>query len=298
MQISGVEIEDTFAEAFDMYAARVQVTAVSDKWAETAAQEATGFATSIIECGCEAGIEEKASPEETVDGRPGYNLIFAAMDKENLEDQLTKRVGQAIMTSPTSACFDLLPDTEEEIQVGGKLRYFGDGYQISKLYDERRFWRVPVMDGEFLVAETFGVTDSVGGGNFLVIGKTQRQVLSAAEEAAAVINDLAGVIAPFPGGIVRSGSKVGSKYDFLSASTNSKYCPLIKNQVESNLSREDNAVLEIVIDGLSYEATAAAIAKGIKAACGPGVNRISAGNYGGDLGAHIFNLHEVLRGEE
>lgn len=293
MQINGVEIEDTFAEAFSMVATRLQVTAANKRWAEIVAKEAVGFTTSIIECGCEAGIENEISPEDSLDGRAGYNLLFLAMKEDGLKEELVKRVGQTVMTSPTSACFNGL-ETEKKIDLGAKLRYFGDGYQISKLYGERRFWRIPVMDGEFIIEESVGIKDAIGGGNFLILGEDQTTVLKAAERAVEVIKKMPGVILPFPGGVVRSGSKVGSKYDFLSAATNTRYCPAIKAQTESDLSEEVGAVLEIVINGLSHKAIAKAIKAGIKAACIEGIVKISAGNYDGNLGSHIFNLTEIL----
>jgi formylmethanofuran--tetrahydromethanopterin N-formyltransferase len=297
MHIKGVEIEDTFAEAFGMYAARAQVTALNERWAKTAALEATGFATSIIECGCEAGIERRVSGDESFDGRPGYNLLFLTMGKSGLEEQLLKRIGQSVMTSPTSACFNAL-ESEEQVKIGGKLRYFGDGFQISKLYGNRRFWRVPVMDGEFVIEESFGIRKAVGGGNFLILGESVEKVLRAAERSVEAIGGLEGVILPFPGGVVRSGSKIESKYSFLPASTNTYYCPTLKAQVATQLPEQVNAVMEIVIDGLDIDVIKTAMREGILAACGEGVMKITAGNYGGNLGAYRIDLHSILEGDE
>src|SRR6056297_4323082 len=223
MQIKGINIVNTFAEAFSMYGTRVIVTAENDKWAKTAAREASGFATSIIECGIEAGIERKLSTEETLDGRPGYSLLFFTMKKDNLQKELRKRIGQTIMTAATTACFNGL-ETEEKIKVGGDIRYFGDGYQISKLYDDRRFWRIPIMGGEFLIEESFGIQKGIGGGNIIIAGSNSETALNAAEKAVAAMRKIEGVVMPFPGGIVSSGSKVTSQYSFLNAATNTKYC--------------------------------------------------------------------------
>jgi len=295
MQINSVEIEDTFAEAFKMYGSRVIITAINERWAMTAAQVVTGFATSIIGCGCEAGIGGLLSPEQTPDRRPGVLVLFFTMSKKDMEKHLLLRLGQCVMTSPTSACYnDLNADTR--VKVGGKLRYFGDGFQSSKLLEERRLWRVPVMDGEFVIEESFGVKPAIGGGNFLILSDSQPNALAAAEAAVDAIVGVPGVIMPFPGGIVRSGSKVGSRYKGQFVSTNTAYCPTIRQQVDSALPEGVNAVLEIVIDGLDEGAVREATRVGIYAACRSGVLRISAGNYGGKLGQYHFHLHEILDG--
>jgi len=293
MQINGVEIEDTFAEAFKMRCARVVITAVNQKWALTAARVATGFGTSVIACGSETGIERLIPPDETPDGRPGVSILVFTMGTKGMEDQLMRRVGQCIMTCPTTACFNGL-EGDKKVKVGGTLRYFGDGFQISKLFEGIRLWRIPVMEGEFLVEESFGVQKAIGGGNFLILGESAEVALEAAEDAVAEMEQVRGVVMPFPGGIVRSGSKTTSQYKFLRASTNTAYCPTIRSQVESALPEGVNSVLEIVIDGLHERAVSEAMRVGIQAACRPGVVRISAGNYGGTLGQFNFHLREII----
>lgn len=293
MRINGVEIEDTFAEAFKMRGARLIITAVNQRWALTAAQVATGFATSVIACGCEAGIEAMIPADETPDGRPGASILVFTMGPKGMEDQLIRRVGQCIMTCPTTACFNGL-ESETTVNIGGKLRYFGDGFQISKLLEGRRFWRIPVMEGEFLVEESFGVKKAIGGGNFLILGESPEVTLEAAGRAVEAMEKVKGVVMPFPGGIVRSGSKTTSKYKFLRASTNTAYCPTIRRQTKSALPEGVNSVLEIVIDGLDERAVREATRVGIQAACIPGIVRISAGNYGGTLGQYQIYLYEVL----
>ena len=298
MRINGVEIEDTFAEAFTMQASRLTITAVNERWAMHAAQAVTGFATSVIGCGIEAGIEGKAPV--TPDGRPGLDCLFFGMSKNSLEDNLLKRVGQAIMTAPTSACFDGgLPECREpgKLKIGGKIRYFGDGYQGSKMIAGRRYWRIPVMEGEFLIQEEFEVAEAVGGGNFLILAESAEAALEAAEAAVEAIRAVRGVVMPFPGGIVRSGSQVGSQYKFLIASTNIAFCPTIRGRVpKSVLPRGVNSVLEIVLDGLTPEIIGEATRVGITAACRPGIVGITAGNYGGRLGKHHFHLRRLLDG--
>lgn len=295
MQINSVEIEDSFAEAFDMWGSRLIITAFNERWAITAAQVVTGFATSIIGCGCEAGIGGLLSCDQTPDGRPGVLVLFFTMSKKDMAKHLLLRLGQCVMTSPTSACYNDL-HAEVNVKVGGKLRYFGDGFQISKLVGERRLWRIPVMDGEFVIEESFGVKKAVGGGNFIILADSQPNALAAAEEAVEAIRVVPDVILPFPGGIVRSGSKIGSIYKGQRVSTNTAYCPTIRRQVDSALPAGVNSVMEIVIDGLDEGAVREATRVGIQAACRSGVLRIAAGNYGGELGQHHFHLHEIMDG--
>lgn len=297
MKINGVSIDNTFAEAFPMKAARLVVTAANDTWADHAARAMTGFATSVIACGCEAGIERRLAPKETPDGRPGVSVLLFTMGRKELVKQIQNRVGQCVLTSPTSACFSGL-DEGDAIELGKNLRFFGDGYQISKKLGDKRYWRVPVMDGEFLCEEMTRMAKAIGGGNFLVLARDQEAALGACERAILAMRKVPGVIMPFPGGVVRSGSKVGSKYKALPASTNHKFCPTLKGAVDSELSDEVGAVLEIVIDGLDSASIEQATRVGIEAACRGrrhGVLRISAGNYGGSLGPYHFKLREILK---
>lgn len=292
-----MRIVDTFAEAFGMRAARVIITARTAEWARTAAQSMTGFATSVIGCKVEAGIEARLDPEVTPDLRPGASVLLFAFDADGLQRQLIDRVGQTVLTCPTTACFDGLPDAPERVIVGGQLRHFGDKFQASKVLDGQRYWRIPVMEGEFLVQEAFGVQKAIGGGNLLILAEDQRAALAAAEGAVEAMRSVRGVILPFPGGIVRAGSKVGAKkYKNMVASTNDAYCPTLRGRegVSSHLPEGVNSVLEIVVDGLDRAAIERALRAGIEAACRSGVVEISAGNYGGQLGKHHFHLHELL----
>jgi formylmethanofuran--tetrahydromethanopterin N-formyltransferase len=291
LRINEVEIENTFAEAFGMWGARVIITAVDRKWAREAAGRMTGFATSVIGCGCEAGIESDLV--QTPDGRPGVSVLVFAYGKELLARHLIDRIGQCVLTCPTTACFNGL-SAAEEVSVGGQLRFFGDTFQISKIVGGRRYWRVPVMEGEFLVEAKFGVQRAVGGGNILILGKDPQSTLRAAELAVDAMQRVPGVVMPFPGGVVRSGSKVGSRYKFLKASTNDAFCPSLRGLVTSSLPEGVNSVLEVVIDGLDIQAVEHATRQGIRAACIPGIRRISAGNYGGNLGKFKIYLHKVL----
>lgn len=297
MEIDGVRIRDTFAEAFDMWAARAIITARSAEWVHEAGRAMTGFATSVIGCKVEAGIEAELPPDRTPDGRPGVSVLLFAFSRDDVEKRLAERVGQTVLTCATTACFDGLPHAAERVVIGGQLRYFGDGYQASKVLDGRRYWRIPVMEGEFLVEERFGAQPAVAGGNFLILASDTGAALDAAEAAVNAMRRCAGVVLPFPGGIVRSGSKVGSRrYRALRATTNDAYCPTLRGQlgVTTELPDDANAVLEIVVNGLDAPAIEAALAAGVRAACRPGVIEISAGNYGGKLGRHHFHLRALV----
>ena len=293
--VNNVAIEDTFAEAFPMTAVRLIVTAETPAWVQTAAQVTTGYASSVIGCDAEAGVERPLTPEETPDGRPGVSLLLFAFNRDALQKAVVNRVGQCILTCPTTACYNGLPVVKEKaIKVGGQLRFFGDGFQISKKLESRRFWRLPVMDGEFTCEDVFGTVKGVAGGNFLIVGASQAAALEAAEAAVAAIRQLPGVIMPFPGGVVRSGSKVGSKYKKLRASTNDAYCPTLRGLVKTALPEGANAVYEIVLDGVDLPSVENATRVGVRAACRPGVLRITAGNYGGKLGPYHLHLHKLL----
>jgi formylmethanofuran--tetrahydromethanopterin N-formyltransferase len=298
VQRNGVSIDDSFAEAFAMKATRVVITAHSFEWARHAAVSATGFATSVIACGCEAGIERELGADETPDGRPGIAVLLFAMSGKELAKQVERRVGQCVLTCPTTAVFAGI-DSDETLPLGKNLRFFGDGWQIAKLIDGKRYWRVPVMDGEFVAQESTGVVKGVGGGNLLLLARDTDAALAAAQSAVAAMRQLRNVIMPFPGGVVRSGSKVGSKYPSLGASTNDAFCPSLYGLVaHSELSPEIRCVMEIVIDGLTEADVAAAMRVGIEAGialgAAGGLLRISAGNYGGKLGPFHFHLHKLL----
>lgn len=297
MKIHGVAIEDTFAEAFTMRVARILITGKTARWAREAALKLTGFATSVIGCKCEAGIERELPEGETPDGRPGVSVLFLTMDAESLGKRLIERLGQTVLTCPTTACFDGLPDAADRVAVGRALRVFGDGFQASKVIGGKRYWRVPVMEGEFLVAESFGVQKGIGGGNFLVLAEDEDRALAAAEAAVEAMAPLPGVVLPFPGGVVRSGSKVGSKrYKNMIATTNDAFSPSLRAVTTSALPEGVNSVLELVLDGVDAAAIEAAMRAGIRAACVAGVRAISAGNYGGKLGPHHFHLRRLLGG--
>ena len=307
MQINGTLIDDTFAEAFPMKATRLVITAHTPAWARNAAQSLTGFATSVIDCGCEAGIERELGRCETPDGRPGISVLMFAISSKELAKQVMRRVGQCVLTCPTTAVYSGIDPAasraplSDNAPLGGALRFFGDGWQISKMIGGKRYWRVPVMDGEFVCEESTVTVKAVGGGNLLFLARDLDAALAGAEAAVAAMHKLPNVITPFPGGVVRSGSKIGSKYAGATASTNDAFCPtLVGLSKKSELSAEVACVLEIVIDGLTDADVGAAMTAGIAAAAGiggaAGMLRVSAGNYGGKLGPYHFHLRELAAG--
>ncbi|HEY9214023.1 MAG TPA: formylmethanofuran--tetrahydromethanopterin N-formyltransferase [Ancylobacter sp.] len=297
MILNGVEIRDSFAEAFPMVGTRLIITADTPEWAMIAGRTTTGFATSVIGCGCEASVERVLPPEATPDGRPGVSILIFAMDFKSLKTVVPLRLGQCVLTCPTTACYAGI-ETGKRVPLAKTIRYFADGHQISKKIGEKRFWRMPVMEGEFVCDEDTGSVEGVGGGNFLILARTRGQALAASEAAVKAMGAVEGVILPFPGGVVRSGSKVGSKYKGLFASTNGAYCPTLRGTVDSALPPEVGSVLEIVIDGVSFEAVAEATRVGIAAVCdigaAGGIIAVDAGNYGGNLGPYHFKLREIM----
>lgn len=297
LKYGDVEIEDTFAEMFEMWTSRVLITAENEKWAFRAAESAVGFASSIIGSPAEAGIERLIPPDETPDGRVGVLVHFYHRTRSDLKKQMVARIGQCIMTCPTTAVFNALEGTPRKLKVGRSLRYFGDGFQkFDELYG-RKMWCIPVMEGEFLVENSFGVKKGIAGGNFFIMARDLKSGLAAAEAAVETIRrNVKDVIMPFPGGICRSGSKVGSLKYKIPASTNHLYCPRLKGIVmDTRVPEGVDAIYEIVINGLSLEGIKAAMAEGIKAAVeAPGVVRITAGNYGGKLGPFKVYLRDLL----
>jgi len=294
MQLKGVVIDNTFAEAFPMWVSRLILTADTSRLALQAAEAASGLAFSIIGCGCEAGIEGDVPASETPDGRPGVAALFFSYAPEKLEEHLLLRIGQAILPSATSACFNGLA-AERMAKVGGKLRFFANGFQSSKLIGDQRYWRIPVADGEFVVSESFGIGQGVGGGNLIILGTERGKVLTAAEAAGNALRKVRGAIAPFPGGVCRSPSKPGSKYKEVRASTNDVYAPTLRTRVPTELKPEEQSAYEIVIDGTTEQIVRTAMKEGIRAACLPGVTRITAGNYGGKWGPYHLYLHRLLK---
>lgn len=297
LELHGVEITDTFAEAFPIQGTRLIITAVTEEWARTAAVTLTGNATSVIACDVEAAIERTLPAEETPDGRPGVSVLVFAFSRDALAKAVAGRVGQCVLTCPTTACYNGIEECpkEKQISIGGQLRFFGDTHQQSKKLGPRRLWRIPVMDGEFVCEDRFGTIKGVAGGNLLICGCDQAAALAAATAAVTAMRQVRGTALPFPGGVVRSGSKVGSRYKKLKASTNDAYCPTLRGVTASELPPEVGAVYEIVVDGFSFEAVQAAMRAGLHAACQvPGIVKVTAGNYGGKLGPHHFHLRDLI----
>jgi formylmethanofuran--tetrahydromethanopterin N-formyltransferase len=292
--IGSTRVADTFAEAFRLRFVRLVVTAHDGHWLDAAVRAACGYGTSVIGCDAEIGVEQLLSPAETPDGRPGAALLAFGFSTDGLGKAAANRTAQCLLTCPTTAVFDGLPAAEERVPLGSHVRFFGDGFEKSKVLDGRRFWRIPVMDGEFLVEESLGVGKGVGGGNFILQSRSLGEGLAAARRAVEAIAPLPGAITPFPGGVVRSGSKVGSRYEGLRASTNDAFCPALVGRSAGELAPDVSCALEIVVDGTDEAAVAAAMVAGLRAAAGPEIPLLSAGNYGGKLGKFHFHLHQIL----
>lgn len=295
MLIGSTQIVDTFAEAFRVRFARIIVTAHDAHWLDAATRAACGYGTSVIGCDAEIGIECCLHPAETPDGRPGVAILACGFTADGLGRAVANRTAQCLLTCPTVSVFDGLAAAAERGPLGAHVRFFGDGFEKTKVLDGRRYWRVPVMDGEFLVEDSIGIDKGVGGGNIILQGRSLEATLEAARLAVAAIAAVPGTITPFPGGVVRSGSKVGSRYEALRASTNEAFCPSLAGRVDSCLFEDATCALEIVIDGVDETAVAEAMAAGIRAAAGPEIVAISAGNYGGKLGKFHFHLRQILK---
>jgi formylmethanofuran--tetrahydromethanopterin N-formyltransferase len=290
-------IEDTYAEMFPMWVGRILVTATTEDWALTSATAATGFAVSIIMSPAEAGIEKILKKNETPDGRPGVIFQIYHTVGHGVKSQMLSRIGQCVMTCPTTAAFDAMTDQPvKKLKIGKSLSVFGDGYQKKDTLFGRNIWRIPVMEGEFIVESRFGVKRGVAGGNFLILAENIEAGLTAAQAAANAIQKVDNVVLTFPGGVCRSGSKIGSMKYKLGASTNHTFCPTLKNITEdSKIPEGVNSVFELVINGLDLKSVQRAVAEGITSAISnPGVVKITAANYGGKLGRFKAVLKEVL----
>lgn len=294
MQLGSTLIDDTFAEAFGMRYCRLIVTAADAYWLDAALREFCGYSASVIACDAEIGIERRISRDESPDGRIGASVLVFGFSTDALTKAIPNRTGQCLMTCPSTSVFNGLPASETKLPLGKHIRFFGDGYQKSKKLGNRRYWRIPVMDGEFVIDDVLGVERGVAGGNIILQGKDQTTALAAARRAAEAVADAPGVIAPFPGGVARSGSKVGSRYKGLKASTSDPYCPTLRGRVTSKLHPDCNCAYEVVVDGESEAAVGAAMAAAIRAAAGEGIVAITAGNYGGKLGKFHFHLRQLL----
>lgn len=303
-------VEDTYAEAFRSLYVEFLITARDRKWLDHAVQAATGHGSSSIMCDCEAGLDLYVGPGgdesfRTPDGRPGaicqlHVPRFWKNRVEALEKSLLSRVCQNVLTCPTTACFSL-SDAEPHFRLGRKLAYFGDGFQQIEQRHGRRMWVVPTMGGEFCIDRKFACHDGIMGGNLWFMATSADASLEAAERAVDVCREVPGVITPFPGGIAASGSKAGSRYSFLFASTNHPFCPTLRNrpEAESRLPEGIESVMEIIINGRDLKTVSDATQAAVQAAASvPGLERITAGNYGGRLGrSWIWLLPENHREE-
>ncbi len=296
------EIEDTYAEGFRSIYAEVLITARDRRWLDHCLHAVTGHASSTILCDCEAGVDRYVGPggEEqtpTPDGRPGAIVQFHVprfrKDRERaLEKTLLARLSQNVLTCPTARCFSPMQD-EPYFKLGRKIAYFGDGHERRVTRFERPMWAIPIMGGEFLLDRRFGYRDGIMGGNLWFFGETEDAALEAAERSRSGVEQTAGTIAPFPGGLAASASKAGSRYKFLFASTYAEFCPTLREELgdASRVPEGVRSIMEIVINGRDLEAVTQATHAAIDAALDtPGLLKISAGNYGGRLGKSFVYL--------
>jgi formylmethanofuran--tetrahydromethanopterin N-formyltransferase len=294
LQIGETQIDDTFAEAFGMRYTRLIVTAHDKHWLDAAVREFSGYSASVIACDAEVGVERYLTPDETPDGRLGVAFLAFGFSTKGLTKAMSTRTGQCLMTCPTTSVYNGLRSGAEKIPLGKHLRYFGDGFQKSKRLEGIRYWRIPVMDGEFVIEESLGVNKGVAGGNVILQGRSLVPTLAAARRGVEAIAKLDGVITPFPGGVARSGSKVGSRYKGIIASTADAYCPTLRGRVDTQLHADANCVLEIVIDGIDEATVASAMKAALQAVAGDDILQIGAGNYGGKLGKFHFHLRDLV----
>ncbi len=297
IKLGNAEIIDTFAELFPMWGSRLLITAANEKWARTAAQVATGFASSIIMSPAEAGIERFLSPDETPDGRPGVIIHVYHKTRIMLRAQILARIGQCVLTCPTTATFDAIPEAKRKLKIGNSLRMFGDGFETNEELYGRNVWRIPVMEGDYLIEDLMGTKKAAAGGNLLILAKNWESGLKASEDAVEAIKKTdAKVVLPFPGGICRSGSKVGSLKYKLAASTNHLYCPSIRDKVpDTKIPEGVHSVYELVINGMSLNDVSKAMKAALHAAAKvDGVVQITAANYGGKLGKMKVYLKDLL----
>jgi formylmethanofuran--tetrahydromethanopterin N-formyltransferase len=310
MQIGPTVVLDTHAEAFTARYARLVITAIDDYWVEMAVRSLSGYGTSVIGCDAEAGVERLLRPADTPDGRPGASVLLFAFNQDKLAAAVAGRVGQCVLTCPTTACYNGLPDAGDTIPLGKYVRFFGDGFEERGTRSEERVtedtrssllvpcsWRIPVMDGEFVVDDDAGVGQGIAGGNLVLHAESQAAGLEGACRAIEVVRPLDGVITPFPGGVCRAGSKVGSKYKNVIASTAETYCPTLRGRVETELVDGATCAYEIVIDGVDETAVRAAMRVAMEAAAGRGVLAIGARSFAGRLGKHNIRLHDLLRSD-
>lgn len=299
-------IDDTYAEAFRSLYTEFLITARDKKWLDHAIHAATGNASSTILCDCEAGLDRYVGPGtaefggdesvETPDGRPGA-LIQLHVPRfwkdrvKKLEKAALVRISQNVLTCPTTRCFNAC-ESENYFKMGRKVSFFGNGYQKRVERFDRKMWWIPILGGEFLIERRLGYENGLMGGNLWFFGNDESSALSAAESAADAVQGMPGVVMTFPGGIAASGSKAGSKYKFSIASTYEKFCPLLRDQVETGLPDGVESVMEIIINGRDMDSIVAATQKAINASKETdGLAMISAGNYDGKLGKSFIYLH-------
>jgi len=298
-----VEIDDTYAEAFDGLYFRILVTADEEETLRKAAEDATAT-PSIVIGRLEGGVEKYVDETETPDGRLGAILQFwAGLDKskpldENVQKfyrEFSYRIRQDILVKPFTAVFDLCPNPIGKIDAMERIGHCGDGYEwIERLYG-REMIIVPIMVPDFQIERYLGYGRGVTGGNFWYMCKTRNAVIEAGKKALEAIRKIEGVVTPFD--ICSAGSKIETRFPQIGPTTNHPYCPSLRKKLgkESKVPEGVNYIPEIVINGITLNAVKEAMKAGIEAASKvKGVVRISAGNYGGKLGDHKIFLRDLF----
>jgi len=298
-----VEIEDTYAEAFDGLYFRILVTADDEETLRRAAEDATAT-PSIVIGRIEGGIERYVDESETPDGRLGAILQFwAALDKnkplnevvDKLYREFSYRIRQDILVKPFTAVFDLCTDPIGKIDAMERIGHCGDGYEWTERLYGREMIIIPIMVPDFKIERYLGYGRGVTGGNFWYMCETKKAVLEAGREALKAIGKIEGVITPFD--ICSAGSKAETKFPHIGPTTNHPYCPSLKDRLgeESKVPEGVNYIPEIVINGVTLKAVKEAMKAGIEAVSKvDGVVKVSAGNYGGKLGDYKIFLRELF----
>jgi formylmethanofuran--tetrahydromethanopterin N-formyltransferase len=294
MRIGSTEILNTHAEAFRARYSRLVITAADAQWLQAATESITGYGTSVIGCDAEVGMDSESAGRESPDDRPAAAVLLFAFNNKALATAVGNRVGQCVLTCPTTACFNGLSDASETVPLGDYVRFFGDGMERSVTMHGRDGWQVPVMDGEFFVERSAGVGHGIAGGNIILQAEAHAVGLAAALRAAGAARSIHGVITPFPRGVCRSGSKVGSQYKRLVASTHDAYCPTLRGRVTSQLVDRAICAYEIVMNGVDLDSVSIAMRTAIESAAGDGVLAIGGGSYAGRLGKIRIGLHQLF----
>jgi formylmethanofuran--tetrahydromethanopterin N-formyltransferase len=298
-----VEVEDTYAEAFDGLYFRILVTTDDRAVTRRAAEDAVAT-PSIVIGRVEGGIEKYVDKTKTPDKRRGAILQFwSAIDEkrplsetvERFYKEFSYRVRQDVLVKPFTSVFDACQDPIGRIDAMDRIGHCGDGFERMENLFGREMITVPIMVPNFHIERYLGYGRGVTGGNFWYMCSNKRAVMKAGHRVLRAVNTVEGAITPF--GICSAGSKAETKFPQIGPTTNHPYCPSLKRQLGtiSKVPKGVRYIPEIVINGPSLEVVKKAMMAGIREASGvEGVVKISAGNYGGKLGKYRIHLKELF----